>query len=411
MAEESSKSTEDPGFKGGVMSPNSKRTFSEMRHAPPPLPPKQKIILDEETFEDSFLRCVVCRERYNMTDRAPKMFPCHHAFCMSCILLFYDREAEYRQSLAPMAVTGSDMAVAVSIACPTCGHNFITTAEGLKQLTSDHRIVQLMDFVGNTDKQTINFCPSHALQPLNFFCEKCVQPICRDCTVLDHKDCSKTEGVIDLGSATDKYVPVLERGIENMTREANALAEKKTECEKALENCQQDDDPLTKSIKESFDKLRKALNDREHELLDMVTGSPVKRKEMAEEKLNKILDKEKEVAEIVEAIKKAKSDGSVQELFTAYKKLDKYETEPPMPKEEAESSEQPTSTFNRRDEQLILNRIKNFGEIQSQSQTNGYSSSSSYSYSAPLTYGSSSRYSTYTPSYTSRYAPRTTYKY
>lgn len=419
MTEESAKSTEDPGFKGGVMSPNSKRTFSEIRHAPVLQPPKQKIVLDEETFEDSFLRCVVCKERYNMTERSPRLFPCHHTFCISCIHLFYEKEAEYRQSLAPMAITaGSDMEFAVQIACPTCGKNFITTAKGMGELTTDHRIVQLMDFVGHTDKQTITFCPNHALQPLNFFCEKCVQPICRDCTVLDHKECSKDGNVIDLCSASEKYTPVLDEGVNKMKKEAQELSEKKAECVKALEKCKSGDDPLTKSIKESFEKLRKALNDREQEVLDMVTGSPVKRKQTVEEKHNKLVEKEKEVEKIIKDIEKVKFDGTVPEMFVVYKEVTEYKTESGIENEEIENSDGSTSTFNKRDESLILNRITNYGEIQTSPKSNGYSSTSGIGYTSSIgsgtSYlGTSSRYTpSYTPSsYTSRYTPRTSYKY
>ncbi len=31
-------------------------------------------------------------------------------------------------------------------------------------------------------------CSKHAQQPMSFFCKKCGFAICRDCTVLDHRD-------------------------------------------------------------------------------------------------------------------------------------------------------------------------------------------------------------------------------
>jgi hypothetical protein len=64
----------------------------------------------------------------------------------------------------------------------------MTTEESLQKLPTDHRVVQLMDFVRHTDRYTVTFCSKHHLQPLNFFCEPCVKPVCRDCTVLDHKE-------------------------------------------------------------------------------------------------------------------------------------------------------------------------------------------------------------------------------
>ncbi|XP_045156827.1 tripartite motif-containing protein 2-like [Mercenaria mercenaria] len=406
------KSTEDPNFKGGVMSPNSQQTFAAMRYTAPPVAPRQKIVLDEESFEYSFLRCMVCKEKYNMEDRSPRLLPCHHAFCMSCLLAIYQREENYRQSLAPTKSV-SGMSFAIPVSCPNCSSNFITTLEGLKQLMIDHRVVQLMDFVGHTDKQTITFCPNHALQPLNFFCEKCVQPICRDCTVLDHKVCSQEQLVIDLASATEKYTPALDEGIVSMREEIKSLTEKKEDCQKALDNSQKGDDSLTKSIKESFDKIRKALNDREKEILEMTNGNGGNSTESVEEKLTKLSDKEKEVEEILEAINNAKSAGTVQEMFIVYKKIREYTTESGIEKDVLQKSDQPSSTFVTRDESTIISRISGYGEIQSlQKQSNGYSSTSGLGYtSSGSSYlGSSSRYTSYTPSYTSRYQPRT-YKY
>lgn len=408
---ETTKSTEDPNFKGGVMSPNSQQSFAAIRYAPPPTPPKQKIILDEEKFEYSFLRCMVCKEKYDMMERTPRLLPCHHAFCMSCLLALYQREEDYRQSLSPLSTSSSsNFAFAIPVGCPNCGSNFITTLDGLKQLMTDHRIVQLMDFVGHTDKQTVSFCPNHDLQPINFFCEKCVHPICRDCTVLDHKECSEEQLVIDLANAKDKYLPALDEGIKSMDEEAKALFEKKEDCQKALEKCQKGDDSLTKSIKEAFEKIRKAVNDREQEILQMANGNGGNSKESVEEKLKKLSEKEHEVEEILEAINKAKNSEVVQEMFLVYKKVKEYTTEQGLEKEDLQKSDQPPATFATRDESTLLARIAKYGEVQSaQTQSNGYGSSS-HGYSGGSSYLGSSRFTSYTPAYTSRYTPRT-YKY
>lgn len=339
--------------------------------------------------------------------RSPRLLPCHHTFCLSCILAIYERQEYHRQSLAPISTDDStSMAIALQVSCPNCGGSFISTLAGLKELTTDHRIVQLMDFVGHTDKQVVTFCPNHALQPLNFFCEKCVQPICRDCTVLDHKECSKEEAVIDLTKAKEKYAPALDEGVTKLAEETKSLAEKKADCQKALESCQEGDDSLTKSIKEMFDKIRKALNEREQEILDMTNSNPAKSKESIEAKLNKLSEKEQEVEGIQQEIKKAKNADTVQEMFLVYKKIREYQTEPGVSKEDLEKDDQPTSTFVARDESTLLHRISNFGEIKS-SQTNGFSSSSNYSPYLSTT----PRYTSYTPSsYSSRYSTRS-YKY
>lgn len=47
-----------------------------------------------------------------------------------------------------------------------------------------------MDFVSaqQTDVRFKSQCNKHDNQPVNFYCKKCMLPICRDCTMLDHRE-------------------------------------------------------------------------------------------------------------------------------------------------------------------------------------------------------------------------------
>ncbi|WAR00382.1 TRIM2-like protein [Mya arenaria] len=398
---DSVKPTEDPNFKGGVMSPNSKRTFAEMRQTP--VVATQKIILDEDMFESSFLRCMVCRERYNMTDRLPRLFPCHHAFCQACILTFYHQETEYRQSMA--LVPSSNKTYAVSISCPNCKANFITTENGIRELTTDHRIVQLLDFVGSTDRQTVTYCTTHAMQPVNFFCEKCATPICKDCTVLDHKTCSQEKLVVDISAASQKYRPVIEEGKNNLTGEIQTLDERKAECEKSLEGCSQGDDTLSKQIKETFAKIRAAIDKREQELLEMAQSGQGNSYTVVEEKIKKLADKKDEAMKILEDIDRATATGTIQDLFQVYRQIRSYQSEPSLQVDDTEKKDNSESSFQARDETTLLARIGNFGNIQTQPNGVASGSYSGSSYSSGSSYlGSSrwthiqlkSRFSTYT---------------
>lgn len=397
--------------------------FVEMRHLPQVAFTRQKLILDEEVFEESFLRCMVCRELYDMNDRSPRLLPCHHAFCMSCIMTFYQKEAEYHKSMT--MITSSSGSFAVQISCPHCAANFITTEEGLRQLTTDHRVVQLMDFIGHTDKQTVVFCPKHALQPLNFFCEKCCELICRDCTILDHKACAQDKLVSDIEGAIQKYKPAIEEGKNNLAGEVKVLEERKAECQKKLESCSKGDDTLANQIKETFDKLRKALSDREKELLELAKSDQGTTQEMVEAKIKSFTSKQGELAGILEGIDKALASGTVQDLFSAYRQIKDYKTEPALESTETENKDNSNVTFVARDETTMITRISNFGDIQkSTRQSNGYSGSTTtygsstgsgtsgyLGSSAGSSYLGSSRYGSYTgSSYTSRYTPRS-YKY
>ena len=373
-----------------------------MRQQPPPVIVAQKLIFDEESFEQSFLKCPICRERYDISNKSPRILPCHHSFCFACITKCFEKEAQHRQSLAP--VSSGNMPYALAIACPSCGDPLITTEEGLLQLTIDHRVVQLIDFIGDTDKQTVDYCSSHTTQPLNFFCEVCIQPICRDCTVIDHKRCSEKQMVFDISNALQKYAPVLEKGTEEMREEAKQLKEKRETCEEALEKMQSGDTGVCKEITECFAKIRKALDEREQELLDMAKSNTGKGKDKIEEKVKLIKDKETLVEENIRTLQKAKADGKVKEMFAAYQKVGDYKSEEPISITEVNTSDQSTCTFSGRDESTLISRISNFGDIsESTSRTER-----GYNYSNGYLSSTTSRYAT-TP-YTSRYVPRT-YRY
>lgn len=408
------KNVEYKTFKGGVMSPTSKQTFAELRQHPPVIT-TQKLIFDEESFEQSFLKCSICHERYNHADKSPRLLPCHHSFCFACITKCFQKEAAYRQSLAPLASSG--MPYALSISCPSCSNPFITTEEGLKQLTTDHRIVQLLDFIGSTDKQMVDYCASHATQPLNFFCELCIKPICRDCTVIDHKTCSDKQMVFDINSALQKYGPVLDKGVKEMEEEAKDLKEKRETCESAVEKMNTGHTDVCKEITDMFDRLRKALNDREQELLDMALSNSGKGKEAIEDKIKLLKEKEATVQDNIKSLQKAKADGKVKEMFSVHQKVREYKNEEPITIPEVSAGDQSNCTFSGRDESTLTSRISNFGDISvstSRSERSYSSSSSPYTdgYSAGSSrYSGSTDTSRYTGSvYSSRYIPRT-YRY
>ena len=285
---------------------------------------------------------------------------------------------------------------------------------------TDHRIVQLMDFIGHTDKQTVVYCPKHSLQALNFFCEKCAQLICRDCTVLDHKACSQEKLVSDIQGAIQKYKTVIEEGKNNLAGEVKVLEDRKVECQNSLEKCSKGDDGLAQQIKETFNKLRKAIDDRERELLELAKAGQGTTHEVVEEKIKNLTGKQQELTGILDGVDKAMKSGAIEELFEIYRKIRDYKTEPALDTSDDDKKDNNTVSFVARDETPLITRISNYGDIQSASkQSNGYGSSSysgstgsSYlSSSTGSSYLSGSRYGGYSgSSYTSRYTPRT-YKY
>ena len=46
---------------------------------------KRNLVVDEAAFEEQFLRCHICRERFDQQEKTPKSLPCNHTFCLPCL--------------------------------------------------------------------------------------------------------------------------------------------------------------------------------------------------------------------------------------------------------------------------------------------------------------------------------------
>lgn len=319
---------------------------------------KRSMVLDEETFEDQFLRCHVCKDRF-CPSRMPKLLPCHHSFCSICISQLYLTESQQRQNLAPAFRA---MPSAVTIHCPACRASFMTTEENIQKLPTDHRVVQLMDFVSHTDRYTVTFCSKHHLQPLNFFCEPCVKPVCRDCTVLDHKE---TSGhlVMDLEEALNKYTPVLDKAIHEMETESVTMEEKRIALDTAIKSLDKQRQDLLQQVHTTFNRLRQALMEREKDLEQLVQCEVEKEKNKLLEKSDQLSGRRKTLMEHAHTLKTAKEDCNVEEMFRIHQEVRDYRAGPPIKVREVDDGLMTSFTLNTRDEALMMSRISNFADL------------------------------------------------
>lgn len=321
---------------------------------------KRSMVLDEETFEEQFLRCHVCKDRFS-TARMPKLLPCHHSFCAVCITQLYAMEAQQRQNLSPAYRA---LPSAVTIHCPACRAGFITTDENLEKLPTDHRVVQLMDFVSHTERYTVTFCSKHHLQPLNFFCEPCIRPVCRDCTVLDHKE-TDNHLVMDLEEALGKYTPVLDAAIREMESESEQLEGKRIALDTAIKTVERSKEDLLHQLHASFNRVRNALSEREKELEGIVMSGVDKEKGKMQDKSRELSERRQKLLKHASTLKEAKAESNVEEMFRVHQEVRDYRAGPPIKVREVDDGIMTTFSLNVRDEALLLSRIANFGDFSS----------------------------------------------
>lgn len=320
---------------------------------------KRNIVLDECIFTEKFLKCIICDELYDNDDQQPKLLPCHHSLCRICIIKLFLAEAEYRRSLTP-AIT--ELPNAVSIICPRCCASFISSEEGIRQLPTDHRIIQLLDFISNTDRHTVQYCDSHQTQPINFFCECCVKLICRDCTVVDHTE-AKGHKVRNLEDAIQRYSPIIEEAMAELESEKASLKEKRVTLEQSIETFDKAEHDVVEHVRVSFAALRAALEEREKQLIAMAEKEVENEKEKFREKINLVDERSKEIDEKYKELKKCKDEGNVEHMFKVTQNIRDYQPQNPLRIREADDGRITKFSFNDRDEKYLSNRLQNYGDI------------------------------------------------
>ncbi|XP_035673187.1 tripartite motif-containing protein 45-like [Branchiostoma floridae] len=183
-----------------------------------------------------FLECTICMEPF----KDPKILPCLHTFCTDCLEKFVRKQGDGNDKFpCPTCRTETELpggGVAglknnffvlslrdtvdthkslVSkeddkVPCDNCevnvaSHGCVLCEEFLcdecarvhrrAKRTRDHEVIGVVELKEllltkppSVKSTPLPLCPKHEDEKLKFYCETCKHPICRDCTVLQHKD-------------------------------------------------------------------------------------------------------------------------------------------------------------------------------------------------------------------------------
>ncbi|XP_013061670.2 tripartite motif-containing protein 2-like isoform X1 [Biomphalaria glabrata] len=338
---------------------DTKGTYNTMQLSESEKQRRRNLIFDEERFEETFLKCLICREIYNEYDKLPKMLHCHHTFCMDCLYQMYRVEGEFRQSLTGVFRA---MPMTVKIHCPTCREGILISEPELKRLPNDHTIMELLCFVSQTNKNEVQYCTKHQMQPLNFFCEPCIMPVCCDCTVIDHKE-SKGHVVVNVDEAMNKYAPIVDETLDDIRSERAILAEKREALEGAQDDIDQIQRDLTSQIRKVFDGIREVLDERERELYDVADTEIDRKREILDGHMRILLERDAELNSGFTELQHAKEDKDISLIFTGQKSArDVLSRQVDIPLNSTKGFSV-TFQFSGRTENVIKQQIVNLGDI------------------------------------------------
>ncbi|XP_052280513.1 uncharacterized protein LOC127878130 isoform X1 [Dreissena polymorpha] len=283
---------------------------------------KRNLVVDEAAFEEQFLRCHICREKYDQTDKTPKSLPCNHTFCQPCLTQVFD----HSQTNQRRAYTFADDSYEGVLKCPTCRVEIYLSRGEITALPNDHRVIQMMDFLSQVVVKSQNVCSKHERQPLNFFCKTCKVPVCRDCTVLDHKEQSD-HVIVDVTKALEENADEF-NNVENRSKQLLQGMKSRSD---ALANASKQLDLLERQlrskIKDTFIEYRLLLERRQEGQIAILHDMIQKQKSKINARFVDVCTQGSRLQKLYDTFTKARPSNDITKLFTVHTEMKEHEDE------------------------------------------------------------------------------------
>ena len=228
--------------------------------------------LSVASCQQDILMCDVCLEAYDENTREPKFLTCHHSFCLSCL-----------SSLTRDHTT---------IECPTCRQPTSLPANGVQGLQTNFYVMSMKDLLKQSKVTSSDGCVNHTNQTLSFFCRLCMVAICRDCTVLDHRE-NEGHVIQDINQADKEQRAVLKNEIFE-SRKILSVVEGHINClEAEIDNLNFVREEALGNIDKVFQSYATMLEARKTVLINEIMDFYVSKKDLLFEEIQE-MRKEKE---------------------------------------------------------------------------------------------------------------------
>ncbi|CAC5415544.1 unnamed protein product [Mytilus coruscus] len=284
--------------------------------------------LSIEKLKRHFLECLICKEQYDDEEKHPRVLPCLHSFCYSCLRRLIEqtkytcplcnlnfKTENMTPDIFPKDNTRRDLSDFVHaadkntfLACDECdvneksiarckdcfkflGANCLKAHKTMKTFAK-HKVFDLrdvtLDINSLSDFRSAGIC-SHHHELLNLYCagKECQVPICHSCCLTSHMD-DKTHvrrNIDDVYNEKKKDLLEKEIKLEDVANELNHLSSK---IEQTLEYLDENSNMVESEINAIFQTAIEMLQRRKTHLLE----------EVKEIKKDKEIVLQKQVAEI-----------------------------------------------------------------------------------------------------------------
>ncbi|XP_069130441.1 tripartite motif-containing protein 2-like [Argopecten irradians] len=319
---------------------------------------KRSLIVDEAAFEEQFLRCHICNERFDQSERHPKSLPCNHTFCLPCLKQVFDHNQQNQRR----SVAWLDENFEGVLKCPECRVEIFLSRSEIDALPRDHRVIQMMDFLSTVQAKSQNVCSKHENQPLNFFCKDCLIPVCRDCTVLDHKE-QQGHNIVDVSEALNESsgdFDVIEKKSKDLLSKMKGRTDSLANASKQLDLQERQ---LKSSIKDTFIEYRLLLERRQEALVRILRESVQEQKLKINTRFVDICTQGSDLQKLYDTFKTARASNDIRQLFTVQQQMKEKETEFTCTAEANDDEIFIGCKFNNPSELGFLSEMSGLGEV------------------------------------------------
>ena len=195
------------------------------------------------------LTCPVCLSDY----KDPRVLQCIHTFCLKCLNDLAKRESPSEASEETFS----------AVECPVCRKK--TRARSIEDLQKAFHVHSLFEIKRDLEKSELKpiLCEVHRME-LKFYCKDCSELLCNGCILGAHKlhsfseiSLAAQEGAKD----TEKKLSEIDLNISHIEDAVEAI-------ETGFERAASEEREIQESIRESCDKARKLIEEREQSLVE-----------------------------------------------------------------------------------------------------------------------------------------------
>ncbi|XP_075887793.1 tripartite motif-containing protein 3b isoform X2 [Nelusetta ayraudi] len=263
-------------------------------------------------IDKQFLVCSICLDHY----RNPKVLPCLHTFCESCLQNYIPPES-------------------LTLSCPVCRQTSILPEKGVAALQNNFFITNLMEVLQRDSEcsrlescsvlESVSAaaagkplcCPNHEGKVMEFYCESCETAMCLECTEGEHRE----HVTVPLRDVVEQHKAVLKTqldAIRSRLPQLTAAIELVTEISRQLNERKME---AVAEITRTFEELERALHQRKTALVTEMENICGTKQKVLQAQLASLLQGKEHIQSSCSFTEQALNHGSATEVLLVQKQM------------------------------------------------------------------------------------------